>query len=558
MSETSSKKRFGFAKAGSLKKRVIIAGVAVAVLGGGGVFAYQTLLTPTQAETTYQVVRVGRGDVTETVLASGTVQASKRTSLSFSDAESAKDVVSSINVQVGDEVKEGQVLATMDDSVAQMNVTKAKANLMSAQAKLEEAEKSLTSAQLVTLHANLNKAKTEYDNAKQKMDLEQARNTEAQAKTTLQQAEKTYNAQKEMYGLGAISQTEYEQAQIDLEKARRDYQTAALALQQAEAQADVLIQQAEAVYQTAQEELQEAQKGPDSATVLSARAEVEQARAELQEAQAALQAVTLRAPMDGVIVQVNGNVGEVPGDDFIIMDNSNSGELEVLAQISESDIGKVKKGLPVTFTTSTYSDKAFTGEVKLVYPEATTNSGVTSYDVLLSVNNAEGMLKIGMTTNVTIEVGTSTNALVIPAIALQSVNGSDGVFLLNRGSSADAATDSAGGPAQTGQRQSGQMQEGQHQGQEGEQAQRQEGVRRIAGEAGRSSLPYRFQPVKIGLFSSDRVEILEGLAEGDQVVILNTVTQSSGGMNQMRGAGAVGGMGAFPAGGGGGMRVITR
>nr|WP_279633710.1 biotin/lipoyl-binding protein [Brevibacillus antibioticus] len=59
--------------------------------------------------------------------ASGNVQASKRSSLSFSDAEEAKDAISTIQVGVGDAVKAGQVLATMDDSVARIQVTNAEA-----------------------------------------------------------------------------------------------------------------------------------------------------------------------------------------------------------------------------------------------------------------------------------------------------------------------------------------------------------------------------------------------------------------------------------------------
>lgn len=493
------------------------------------------------------------GGSLETVLASGTIQASKRTSLSFADVEEAKDAISAIYVQVGDEVKAGQVLATMDDRVAQMNVIKAQANLLSAQARLEEAEKGMTAGELASLQAAVNQTKTELDNTRQKIDLEKARNDEAKAKTTLEQAEKTYQAQKSLYEAGAISKTDYETAQIELEQAQRDYQTAVRTLQQAEGQADVLIAQAEAAYQKAVEAWEEAQKGPDSATVLAARAEVEQAKADLQEAQAALDAVTLRAPMDGVIVQLNGNVGEIPGDDFIIMDNSNSGNLEVLAQISESDIGKVKEGQPATFTTSSYSDKVFTGTVKLVYPEATTNSGVTTYDVLLTIDNKEGLLKIGMSTNVTIEVGTSTNTLVIPTIALQSLNGRDGVYVLRTNSSASADSGQKGERPQAERRQQA--------GAQGEQQapQQPQAGREQSGQEGRSSLPYRFQPVTIGYVSTDRVEILEGLAEGDQVVILpSTSAGSTDNNNRMGRMGGMPGMGGGFPGGGGGMRVITR
>jgi HlyD family secretion protein len=372
-----------------------------------------------------------------------------------------------------------------------------------------------------TLQANVNQAKTELELAKQSIDSQKATNDEAKAKANLATAQKNYASQKALYEAGAISKTEYDAAQTELDQAQRDYNTAVLTAGQTKGQSTSKAQQAQAAYDTAVEALNDALGGPDASTVLSAKAEVEQAKAQLQQAQKALNAVTLKAPMDGVIVQLNGNVGEIPGDDFIIMDNSSSGELEVLAQISQSDIGKVKEGLNATFTTSSYPDQTFKGKVKLVYPEAKTESGVTSYDVLLSVANEEGELKIGMTMNVTIEIGTHQNVLVVPAQALQTQNGKDGVYLLAESAEAGKGT-------------------------------------------GR---PYRFQPVKIGYFAADKVEITEGLKEGDKVVILsvNAAASSSGensgrsgGTTRMGGAGGMGGMGGGFPGGGGGVRVMTR
>ncbi|MCM3081843.1 efflux RND transporter periplasmic adaptor subunit [Brevibacillus invocatus] len=537
MDETSKKKE-AFSKKEKNKKRIVITSLAVLLLGGAGVVGYQTFMAPAQAETAYQVIHVGKGDVSETVLASGTVQASKRTSLSFADAEDAKDVISSILVQVGDHVKAGQVLATMDDSVAKMQLINAQANLLSAQAKLEEAQKSKSTGEMSTLQASVNQTKSELEMAGKSVDLEKARNDELKAKANLEKAEKNYVSQKMLFEAEAISRTEYETAEIDLEQAKRDYQTAVLSLEQTGGQAKNKVEQAQAAYQIAVENLEEAQKGPDSATILSAKAAVEQAKAQLQQNQTALNAVTLKAPMDGVIVQLNGNVGEVPSNNFIIMDNSNSGDLEVLAQISESDIGKVKEDLKVTFTTNSYPDQEFEGKVKLIYPEAVTNSGVTTYDVLLSVDNQEGLLKIGMTMNVTIEIGTHTDVLVIPASALQSRNGRDGVLLMNNGTAAPS-----------GNEQPRQAQQGQPTDQQQQPQQRQEARREGTAEQ-RSNLPYRFQPVKIGYFASDRVEITEGLSEGDQIVILPTAgSAGSANQNGMR-MGGMPGMGGFPGGGG--------
>ena len=536
----SEKKRTLFSAARNSKKKWLIAGLAVAVIAGGGVYGYKAFVTPEQAQAAFQVVTVQKGDVSETVLASGTVQASKRSSLSFSDAEEAKDSISTIQVKIGDQVKAGQVLATMDDSVAKIQVTNAQANLLSAQAKLEDAQKRKSTAEIASLQAAVTQAKNELELAKQNIDGKKATNDVAKAKAALENAQKTFDSQKALLAAGAISQTEYDNASDSLEQAKRDYNSATLTAGQTTSQSSVKVDQAEAAYQTAQEALQEANEGPDLATILAAKAAVEQAKAELQKAQKALNAVTLKAPMDGVIVQLNGNVGEIPGNDFIIMDNSNSGDLEVLAQISQSDIGKVKEGLPVSFTTSSYTDDTFTGKVKLIYPEAKTDSGVTSYDVLLSVANKDSKLKIGMTMNVTIELGTHKDVLYVPAAALQTQNGKDGVYLMAKersGAGANATATAAQTETKT------------EAADKAQEKPRSEQVNRMA------SMPYHFTPIKIGFFAADRVEVLEGLKEGDRVVIpvstSTTSTSANSGNMRMGGSGFPGMGGGFPGGGGG-------
>ncbi|MGG4461412.1 efflux RND transporter periplasmic adaptor subunit [Brevibacillus porteri] len=524
------KKRTLFSKVGSNKKRRMVGILAVgAVVILGGIFGYQSFFPSQTAQAAFQVETVKRGDISEVVQASGTVQASKRSALSFSDAEEAKDAISTIQVGVGDAVKAGQVLATMDDSVARIQVTNAEANLLSAQAKLEEAQKRKSPAEITSLQATVNQTKNEWELAKQNIDGKKATNDVEKAKANLESAQKTYTSQKALFAAGAIAKSEFDSAQSSLDQAQRDYNSAVLTAGQTTGQASVKVEQAVAAYQTAQEALQEAKEGPDAATVLSAKAAVEQAKAGLQQAQKAWRAVTLKAPMDGVIVQVNGNVGEIPGNDFIIMDNSNSGDLEVLAQISQSDIGKVQEGLPVTFTTSSYADETFRGKVKLIYPEAKTDAGVTTYDVLLSVANQDNKLKIGMTMNVAIERGTHKNVLVVPAQALQTQNGKDGVYVLR-----DAAAQQAG------------------EGAEGNQAEAKQVNNRSGGREGRANMPYRFVPIKMGYFTADQVEVTEGLTEGERVVILvNTQTSSGTSQNGNRMGG--GGMPGF-----GGMGVQIR
>jgi HlyD family secretion protein len=500
------------------KKQIMWIGLIAVLLCGAGIFAYQKWMSPQSAASIMRLETVKRGNVTETVSASGTVQASKRISVSSASGDT---VIKSINVKIGDRVKAGQVLATLDDSEASIQVKNAEANLLSAKAHLAEVKKAKSAAEINALQAKVNQTKAALDAAQSGYDTKKADYDVEKAKANLQNAQKTYNIQSSLYSQGIISKSEFDQAKSSLEQAQLEYNSAVLAHNQTQAKSKSDLEQARAAYESAVAELQDAKAGPDPSAVQSAQAAVEQAEAQWQQQVQALNDLTLKAPMDGVIVQINGNVGESPSNPFIVMDNSDSGNLEVLAQISESDIGKVKAGLPATFSATSYSDQTFTGKVKLVYPEATTDSGVTTYQVLLSVDNKEGLLKTGMTVNVRIEVGTHENVLYVPAAALKNQNGKDGVYLV-----------SAKGEAGT--------------------------TRTGTAEQGKSAPRFRFQPVTIGYFSSDRVEITSGLQEGDQVVLTFENTASSASNNSrsngMGGFPGFGGMGGPGGGFGGGMR----
>ncbi|MFM1653822.1 efflux RND transporter periplasmic adaptor subunit [Brevibacillus sp. B_LB10_24] len=505
------------------RKRLTLIILFAVLLCAAGVFVYQKWVSAKNTGTFMQIMTVKRGDVTETVASSGTVQASQRVSLSPGNSAD----ITAIHVQVGDQVKAGQVLAALDDSSAQIQMKAAQANLSSALAKLAEAKKPKTASEMRALEANVNQAKVVLDSAKNSYDTQKARNDLEKAKMNLQNAQNTYNSQKNLYDEGGISKSEYDQAKQSLDQARIEYDNAVLQASQSQGQSKSSLEQAQSSYESAVSALQEAKNGPDATAVQSAQASVEQAEAQLQEQKMALEKLTVKAPMDGVIVAINGNLGEPPSQPFIVMDNSNSGNLEVMAQISESDIGKVKVGQTAAFTSSSYPDKEFSGKVTLIYPEATTESGVTTYKVLLSVDNKEGLLKTGMSTNVTIEVGTHKNVLYVLPAALKTQNGKDGVYL------ASAAKEGTGETRQGTARGSS------------------------------ANLPFRFQEVKIGYFSADRVEITEGLQEGDQVVLtMDTSRSTSSSSSRQNGAGGFPGMGGMgiPGGGwgGGGQRVISR
>ncbi|MGG1443658.1 efflux RND transporter periplasmic adaptor subunit [Brevibacillus laterosporus] len=514
---STTKKSF-FSGMEKKKRRIIMGTVALALLCGTGIFVYSKFVTPSRAATIMQTVNVQRGDVSEIVAASGTVQAAQQMTLTF---PSGDDVISAIHVKIGDSVKAGQVLATMDQSTALMQVKIAEANLLSAKAGLAEKMQTKDENEILVLQSNVTKAKASLESAKKNFDNQKALIQQDKASSNLKEAQKNVETQTRLYEAGAISKSELDQAQNSLNQAEAEYKTASMQYSQTIDQSNNNVAQAQAAYDSALAQFNQAKAPAQESSLQAAKASVAQAEVQLQQQQQYLEKLTLKAPMDGVILQVNGQVGEVASSPFLIMDNSNSEQLGVMAQISQSDIGKIKQDMEATFTIGTYNGKKFLGKVETVYPEGSTESGVTTYKVLLTVGNKEGLLKPGMTLQTTIHVGTQKNVLYVPIAGLREQGGKTGVLVKGKDDAATekemkATTDSKDKSRDRGQNVSG----------------------------------YQFKEVTTGLIGSDRVEITSGLEEGDQILLTMQVSSSSS--NRQMGQGTMSpGMGGMPVMGGG-------
>ena len=93
--------------------------------------------------------------------------------------------------------------------------------------------------------------------------------------------------------------------------------------------------------------------------------------------------------------------------------------MRVIADVDEADIGEVKEGLRVTFTVDAFPDDVFEGNVTQVRQEATTESNVVTYEVVISAPNQDLKLKPGLTANVTIYTLELHDALAVPTKALR-------------------------------------------------------------------------------------------------------------------------------------------
>lgn len=132
---------------------------------------------------------------------------------------------------------------------------------------------------------------------------------------------------------------------------------------------------------------------------------------------------TITSPIDGVVLSKSVEEGQTVAASFntpelftIAQDLTN---MRVIADIDEADIGDVKEGQRVIFTVDAYPDDTFLGNVTQVRQEATTESNVVTYQVVISAPNADLKLKPGLTANVTIYTQEAKNVLAVPAKALK-------------------------------------------------------------------------------------------------------------------------------------------
>ena len=212
----------------------------------------------------------------------------------------------------------------------------------------------------------------ELDKTNLTSELASARANLSSAKSNLAYQLANYNRQKTLYEKGLISANDYEQARLSYEQAQQQVRTSTESVKKAETN---------------------------------------------------LGYATITSPIDGVVLSKSVEEGQTVAASFstpelftIAQDLTN---MQVIADIDEADIGDVKEGQRVNFTVDAYPDDTFSGRVTQVRQEATTESNVVTYQVVISAPNADLKLKPGLTANVTIYTQEAKNVLAVPAKALK-------------------------------------------------------------------------------------------------------------------------------------------
>ncbi len=154
-----------------------------------------------------------------------------------------------------------------------------------------------------------------------------------------------------------------------------------------------------------------------------AKEQVKTARESVQRAQTNLGYATITSPIDGVVLSKSVEEGQTVAASFntpeLFTIAQDLTDMRVIADIDEADIGGVKEGQRVSFTVDAFPEDKFEGQVTQVRQQATTESNVVTYEVVISARNNDLKLKPGLTANVTIFTLEKNGVLVAPAKALR-------------------------------------------------------------------------------------------------------------------------------------------
>ena len=222
----------------------------------------------------------------------------------------------------------------------------------------------------------------------------------------------------------SLFQSQVEQSRANLARAEADVARLTVALEDARTQ---LRRSEELAAQDliAASELEAAQVAVRSAQaqLQSAEASVIQSRASLNQSEVNLGHTVITAPIDGIVIARQVDVGQTVAASmsapelFIIA--ADLTEMQVIANIDESDVGRIRPGQPVTFTVDAYAAEEFEGTVSQIRLEPVVLQQVVTYATVIDVPNNDLRLKPGMTATVTLEIARREDVLRVPNSALR-------------------------------------------------------------------------------------------------------------------------------------------
>jgi HlyD family secretion protein len=396
------------------KQRWLAALVAVGL--SAAIVASSLVIARSTASATYQTVPVVRQDLSQTITASGTVNPQNTVNV----GTQVSGTISQVYVDFNSHVHKGQILARLDASQLQAQLSQAEAQLAEAQAQAGAASNNATGQQSA-ITASQATSQAQAANAQAAVaGIATAQANVAKAQSAYELAQATVNRDNSLLSQGYIAQSQADADKSNLIGAQSAVQSAQAAVTQARAQAAASANQSQASAAQSTQSYSTAAGSQDSAAAAAAAAQA--ASAIVQQDQLNLQRSVITSPVDGTVIARDVSVGVTVAASlssptlFSIAQNLNKMEVDIA--VGEPDIGSVKPGDRVNFSVLAYPNQTFNGTVSQVREAPTTVNNVVTYTVITLVDNPGGKLLPGMTANATVNVKTVKNALVVPAEAL--------------------------------------------------------------------------------------------------------------------------------------------
>src|ERR1700730_9069119 len=398
----------------SRKKQLILGGGAFAIIA---LAAFYFFGNQTSAAT-YLTARVDRGNLRNTVTATGTLQAVTTVQV----GSQASGTISALYADFNSIVKKGQIVAQLDPAVSKAQVDQARANLELANASLQQARAAVTNSR-----AGVSDAQARGLAAKSTAQNNQAGVSGAQANLAVLKAQEddalSYLKQQEsLFKGGIVPQRDYDVALTAYKAAEARYNQAAAQLNQAvlseQSASGAGIAQSQAQVQQSQAQVQQSQ-----AAVEQAQAQIKQNEAALRLAEVNLAHTTITSPIDGIVVSRAVDVGQTVAASlsaptlFTIANDLT--QMQVIANIDQADIGLVEQANSINFSVAAFPGKDFDGKIQQMRLNPQNVQNVVTYNVVIDVSNPEQKLKPGMTANLTLTIDERNNVLKVSNSALR-------------------------------------------------------------------------------------------------------------------------------------------
>jgi HlyD family secretion protein len=404
-------------KALSRRKPIMIGATGLVILAMAAAFYFWRSQT---SATQYMTAKVERGNLRNTVTATGTLQAVTTVQV----GSQASGTISALFADFNSIVHKGQIIAQLDPAVSKAQVDQARANLQLANASLQQARAAVTNSR-----AGVSDAQAKGLAAESTSQNNQAGVSGAQANLAVLKAQQddamSYLKQEEsLLKSGVIGQRDYDVAQTAYRTAEARYNQAAAQLSQAQL-SEQSASGAGIAQSVAQVKQSQAQVQQSQAQVGQAQAQVLQAQAALRLAEVNLAHTTISSPIDGIVVSRAVDVGQTVAASlsaptlFTIANDLT--QMQVIANIDQADIGLVEQAKSVKFSVDAFPGKDFDGQIQQMRLNPTNVQNVVTYNVVIDVSNPEQKLKPGMTANLTITIDERNNVLKVPNAALRFV-----------------------------------------------------------------------------------------------------------------------------------------